>query len=1029
MDRILSAWKNPANPHRGKPFWCWNGKLGREELLRQLRIFPEMGMGGFFMHSRTGLDTEYLGDEWFDLINACADEAEKLGLEAWLYDEDRWPSGSAGGKATADPRFRMKYLRLSMGDGGPVVWPDEGHFIAAFSAVVDGLNFEDCERVDRGASVRDGRTLLIFSWETMASHSFYNGSAYLDTLDPEATEHFLSVTHDRYREKCGDRIGRSIRGIFTDEPHHGFVMCDTHGQPGPSDTAWLAPWTHKLPEEFRKAFGHDLIGCLPELFLRRAGRRFSRVKWEYMELIQRMFLANWAQPMRERCREIGLILTGHVLHEDSLGAQAVPCGSMMRYYEYLDWPGVDVLGLDNRNYWIVKQMASVARQMERPWLLSELYGCSGWQLGFDGHKRIGDWQALFGINVRCHHLSWYSMAGESKRDYPASIFFQSAWFREYEKVETYFSRMHVLLQAGRPCCDVLVISPVESVWAQIHAGWATWLQANSPEVKALDEIHRNVFTWLAEAQVDFDYGDEDHLARMGSVDASELVLGAMRYRTVVVAGMETMRSSTLGLLGRFQKAGGSVIFAGDPPRLVDAELSPAAAELSRRCLAIPFSRERLVGALREAGGAASELLFDERGVGLFCQVREVSGQRIAVVINPSDSQAFSAVTIRAKSDGPVMSLDCLTGEAYSVTTSQDVCGIAWETSFAPLQERVFAFGPDTPTGLPALSDSNLSASRVIEGPFEYTLDEPNVCVLDFAEFSVDGGLWEERREILRIESELCERLGVPRRAGDMVQPWAEQSVSSAPGTPLRVRHGFEVDSLPGGPVTLLMEKPETCSITINGKRIDVPDKTEWFIDPCFRKIPLPVEILRKGPNEIVLELVFREGVDLEAVYLLGDFGVALTGSLATLVKIPARLAAGDVTSQGFPFYSGRISYRIPSGRLGRLGLDVMGAAAVTFRHPSGSPDHCVPWKPFVCDLEGLADENGDILAELILTRRNTFGPLHLVPVRQDWIGPESFRSQGRDWADEYQVVPTGLASAPKLFRTAAPNLEVQPNKP
>jgi len=103
-----------------------------------------------------------------------------------------------------------------------------------------------------------------------------------------------------------------------------------------------------------------------------------------------------------------------VLHEDSLGAQAVPCGSMMRYYEYLDWPGVDVLGLDNRNYWIVKQLASVARQMERPWLLSELYGCSGWQLGFDGHKRIGDWQALFGINVRCHHLSWYSMPGDQR---------------------------------------------------------------------------------------------------------------------------------------------------------------------------------------------------------------------------------------------------------------------------------------------------------------------------------------------------------------------------------------------------------------------------------------------------------------------------------------------------------------------------------------------------------------------------------------------------------------------------------------
>ena len=96
-DSFAALFARPTAPYRGKPFWAWNGALSRDELLRQIRVFAEMGMGGFFMHSRTGLSTEYLGDEWFELVNACADEAEKLGLEAWLYDEDRWPSGSAGG--------------------------------------------------------------------------------------------------------------------------------------------------------------------------------------------------------------------------------------------------------------------------------------------------------------------------------------------------------------------------------------------------------------------------------------------------------------------------------------------------------------------------------------------------------------------------------------------------------------------------------------------------------------------------------------------------------------------------------------------------------------------------------------------------------------------------------------------------------------------------------------------------------------------------------------------------------------------
>ena len=85
----------------------------------------EMGLGGYFMHSRTGLITEYLGDEWFDLINQVADAAEADGMEAWLYDEDRWPSGSAGGKVTTDPQYRMKSLYVYESAPDQVDWNEE----------------------------------------------------------------------------------------------------------------------------------------------------------------------------------------------------------------------------------------------------------------------------------------------------------------------------------------------------------------------------------------------------------------------------------------------------------------------------------------------------------------------------------------------------------------------------------------------------------------------------------------------------------------------------------------------------------------------------------------------------------------------------------------------------------------------------------------------------------------------------------------------------------------------------------------
>ena len=110
MDKSLaSTLKNPGKTFRGAPFWAWNAKLSPAELRRQIRIMKQMGLGGFFMHSRVGLNTEYLGKDWFACVKACADEAKKLGMDAWLYDEDRWPR-SRGGKVTGLPDYRIRKL-------------------------------------------------------------------------------------------------------------------------------------------------------------------------------------------------------------------------------------------------------------------------------------------------------------------------------------------------------------------------------------------------------------------------------------------------------------------------------------------------------------------------------------------------------------------------------------------------------------------------------------------------------------------------------------------------------------------------------------------------------------------------------------------------------------------------------------------------------------------------------------------------------------------------------------------------------
>ena len=67
--------ENPTSEYRGAPFWAWNHALDKDTLCRHIEYFKEMGMGGFHMHSRTGLDTPYLGEEFMDCVRACVEKA------------------------------------------------------------------------------------------------------------------------------------------------------------------------------------------------------------------------------------------------------------------------------------------------------------------------------------------------------------------------------------------------------------------------------------------------------------------------------------------------------------------------------------------------------------------------------------------------------------------------------------------------------------------------------------------------------------------------------------------------------------------------------------------------------------------------------------------------------------------------------------------------------------------------------------------------------------------------------------------
>jgi hypothetical protein len=116
-----ALFSNPTAEYRGSPLWCWNCKLNKEQLLRQIEQLKQMGMGGFHIHSRVGLDTEYLGEEFMELTKACVSKAEEMQMLACLYDEDRWPSGCAGGQVVAGkPEYKAQHVLLTPNPYGSV---------------------------------------------------------------------------------------------------------------------------------------------------------------------------------------------------------------------------------------------------------------------------------------------------------------------------------------------------------------------------------------------------------------------------------------------------------------------------------------------------------------------------------------------------------------------------------------------------------------------------------------------------------------------------------------------------------------------------------------------------------------------------------------------------------------------------------------------------------------------------------------------------------------------------------------------
>ncbi|MGM9644443.1 MAG: hypothetical protein ACI3X1_05090 [Eubacteriales bacterium] len=397
--------KNVAEKYRPIPFWSWNDKLDTEETVRQVHIMKQAGMGGFFMHARGGLQTKYLGEEWFENIEAATAAAEENSMFSWAYDENGWPSGFGDGKVNGlGIDYQQKYLRVSEEEPTENIICKTGGY-----------------------------------WFYYEVNPFY-----VDVLDKKVIAEFIKTAYEPYYERFKNRI----TGFFTDEP-----QISRNG----------IPWSFVMEAEYGNRYNRELTGDLPSLFYPIGD--YERVRVDFWTMVTDLFSEAYAKQIYEWCGERNLKLTGHLTLEEDLLSQILCNGACMPHYEYFDIPGIDWLGRDIYDCLTQHQVYSAAEQLGKKQVLCETYALCGHSVSFEELKGIFDWHAVRGINLLCQHLEGYSIRGMRKRDYPPAMYFQQPWWNEYKQFVDAVSREGMILAEGEDCAEVLVIHPQTTVWA------------------------------------------------------------------------------------------------------------------------------------------------------------------------------------------------------------------------------------------------------------------------------------------------------------------------------------------------------------------------------------------------------------------------------------------------------------------------------------------------------------------------------------------------------------------------------------
>src|SRR6266850_5769560 len=569
LNELQRSFERPPDDARIMMRWWWFGPaVTRPELQREMRMMKEGGIGGFEVQPVYPLTLDdpqkgirnfpFLSDEYIDALRFVSAKARELGLRMDLTIGSGWPYG--GPQVSVDHASGMLRSERVKIDAGarrvPVPHISAGEKLIAVFLVQAKDKTIDPDSIREVADIKDGvvqlpagiagpREVLFF----ISSRTGMQVKRPAIGAEGFVLDHLSRTALDSYLNKVGDRLMQAFDSSQGGSPPYA-IFCD-------SLEVYNQDWTSDFLEEFKKRRGYDLKPYLPAL-IADIGPKTSAIRHDWGATITEVLNERFLQPLRDWAKR------NHTrLRMQNYGIPAAVLSSNA----YVDLPEGE-----GSQWKIVRasRWASSANHLYgRPvtssetwtWLHSPVFRATPLDI-----KAEADLHFLEGINQLIGHGWPYTPPGV---EYPGWWFYAAGVFNEKNPwwivmpdVAKYLQRVSYLLRQGQPVNDVALYLPNSDAWASFSPGHVHMIEI------LRELVGPDVIPGILESGYGFDFFDDDALAKIGRVEKDGLMLGATKYRVIVLPGVERIPLETLRKLEEFVRGGGILIATRRLPALV-----------------------------------------------------------------------------------------------------------------------------------------------------------------------------------------------------------------------------------------------------------------------------------------------------------------------------------------------------------------------------------------------------------------------------------------------------------------------------